>query len=66
MFKAMSTALYNHSFSAIKAETFIDEYVAQNNLLMSLADELPNLFQKMCPDSGIAKGLCCDLRKQQH
>ncbi|GFR64010.1 proteinral transcription factor ii-i repeat domain-containing protein 2 [Elysia marginata] len=64
MFKSMSSAS-NTDFasSVMKAETLMADFIAQNNLSLSVADQLPSLIQSMSPDSTVAKAIRCGKSK---
>lgn len=47
----------------MKAEVFMADFIAKHNLSLSVADELPQLIKKMCPDSSIAKDISCKRKK---
>lgn len=49
--------------STKRADILLASFVAEHNLSMNIMEHLPQLIQKICPDSEIAKGINCGRTK---
>ncbi|KAJ2943633.1 hypothetical protein O0L34_g4456 [Tuta absoluta] len=62
--KQTTMSKYVHKVDSTKrADILLASFVAEHNLSMNIMEHLPQLIQKVCPDSDIAKGIKCGRTK---